>query len=184
MLWVQVYIDNFSFFPVCSEVPPSGFFEYRTQNWTLGANINGIVVIDNDSNRYVSKFQWETINFAAIKMAFIVFECARGKTKEMMLITPQSFIIHNLCLRLKYKWAKENMKWKPKVLPASSNSALELNEKKDQRRASYLALKVDMIDTENKNKANRVSMMMIKKNKPSEAASIDSSVKAVDRRVF
>lgn len=47
-------------------------------------------------------------------MTFIILECTRGKTKELVLITPQSFIIHNLCLKLKYKWAKENMKWIPK----------------------------------------------------------------------
>jgi FERM central domain len=39
-----------SFFPVCVEPPPSGYFEYRTQNWALGAGPNGIVIIDYDSN--------------------------------------------------------------------------------------------------------------------------------------
>lgn len=113
-----------SYFPVCSELPPSGFFEYRTQNWSLGVNYKGIVIIDNDFNRYVHKFEWETINFGAINFAFVILECAKGKTKEITLYTPQSFIIQNISLRLKYKWARENLKWRPaqKSIPAQPNN--------------------------------------------------------------
>lgn len=37
-----------SFFPVCAELPPSGFFEFRTQNWFLGSGPNGMCIIDTD----------------------------------------------------------------------------------------------------------------------------------------
>lgn len=39
-----------SFFPACAEIPPSGFFEYRTQNWAIGVGPNGFVIIDYDAN--------------------------------------------------------------------------------------------------------------------------------------
>jgi hypothetical protein len=39
-----------SFFPVCMEIPASGFFEYRTQKWVLGVNTKGAVIIDVDAN--------------------------------------------------------------------------------------------------------------------------------------
>jgi hypothetical protein len=48
-------------------------------------------------------------------MHFIILECIGGRTREIILITPQSYIIHNLCLRLKYKWAKETLNWKKKA---------------------------------------------------------------------
>ncbi|KAH9252424.1 hypothetical protein BASA81_009625 [Batrachochytrium salamandrivorans] len=39
-----------SFFPACMELPPSGFFEYRTQNYFIGLNYSGIVIVDFDQN--------------------------------------------------------------------------------------------------------------------------------------
>jgi hypothetical protein len=46
MLWMQVLSSNNPVFsqvlssnnPVCEEIPPEGYFEYRTQNWVIGVN--------------------------------------------------------------------------------------------------------------------------------------------------
>jgi hypothetical protein len=39
-----------SFFPICTEIPPSGFFELRAQNWYLGVGPNGISIIDRSTS--------------------------------------------------------------------------------------------------------------------------------------
>ena len=64
MLYLQ-YVRQWScygsaWFPACKEIPPGGYFEFRTQKWLLGLNAEGFVVVDQ--NKYVctvSFFVWD-----------------------------------------------------------------------------------------------------------------------------
>jgi hypothetical protein len=112
-----------SVFPVCSELPPSGFFEYRTQNWFLGAGPNGIVVMDFETQKYIHVLPWGKITWYTGSDQFHLVSTKNGKAKEIILITPQHLLIENLCAKLKYKWAKETL-----LLPRKGKSISELNE--------------------------------------------------------
>ncbi|KAK6094474.1 Krev interaction trapped protein 1 [Batrachochytrium dendrobatidis] len=93
-----------SFFPACMELPPSGFFEYRTQNYFIGLNYNGIVVIDADLHKYVHAFVWESICWESTQDYFTIQLVKDMKIKSIVLITPQAPIINNVALRLQSKW--------------------------------------------------------------------------------
>jgi hypothetical protein len=97
-----------SFFPACGELPPSGFFEYRTQNWFIGVGPNGVVVMDFDILKYVQILPWKDLTWTpgADQLVFQTFK--NGRPKEIYLITPQSYLISNLCEVMKYKWAKDH----------------------------------------------------------------------------
>jgi hypothetical protein len=106
-----------SLFPVCAELPPSGFFEYRTQNWFLGVGPNGIVVMDFEIQKYVHVMKWNEVTWTTGPDQLYFHAERNGKHKEYKLITPQHKLVENLCLKLKYKWAKETglLKSKPKA---------------------------------------------------------------------
>lgn len=97
-----------SFFPACGELPPSGFFEYRTQNWFIGVGPNGAVVMDFDILKYIQILPWKDLSWTpgADQLVFSTFK--NGRPKQIYLITPQSYLIANLCEVMKYKWAKEH----------------------------------------------------------------------------
>lgn len=101
-----------SLFPTCAEVPPSGFFEYRTQNWMLAPGPNALMLIDYETHQYVWKFKWENIRWTSSSDQIYIVEYSTGKQKQIELITPQAKIIDNLCKRLKYKWAREQGMWR------------------------------------------------------------------------
>nr|KAJ3420718.1 hypothetical protein HK105_005342 [Polyrhizophydium stewartii] len=95
-----------SFFPACIELPPSGFFEYRTQNYFIGVNYSGIVVIDADQNKYIYTFVWDNTDWIHGPDSFTIIVRRDDKTKTVPLITPQAPIINNVSLRLKHRWRK------------------------------------------------------------------------------
>jgi hypothetical protein len=72
--------------------------------------------------RYISSFQWNSLKWTVSNDMFTLQEIevvgSASTPKSFPLITPQAFLIHNLCLRLKYKWARETGNWKP--LPRES----------------------------------------------------------------
>ncbi|KAJ3344485.1 hypothetical protein HDU91_000221, partial [Kappamyces sp. JEL0680] len=110
-----------SFFPCCAELPPSGFFEFRTQNWFVGVGPNGVCIVDADIQKYVYILAWSDISFRTGPDVITIIQNKNGKTKEIALISPQGKIIENLAIRIQYKWAKENGRLK-------SNQADELKE--------------------------------------------------------
>jgi hypothetical protein len=96
-----------TFFPVCGELPPDGFFEYRTQHWLIGVGINGVTVVDTEIFRYVNVLPWKDLSWKSAPDQLKMTTLKNGKSKVLYFITPQSELISNMCKKMKYKWAKE-----------------------------------------------------------------------------
>jgi hypothetical protein len=90
------------------ELPPSGFFEYRTQDWFLGVGPHGVVVLDNNHGKYIYALEWKNVYWKTAPDQFIIMTQKGDKLKEIVLISPQAAIVANLCKHVKYKWAKES----------------------------------------------------------------------------
>ncbi|KAJ3310801.1 hypothetical protein HDV04_004666 [Boothiomyces sp. JEL0838] len=139
-------------FPVCSELPPSGFFEYRTQNWFIGVGPNGINIMDHDNQKYIASVKWSEATWRTGTDQFYLTSFRNGKAKEFYLITPQTLMIENLCRKLKYKWAKEA----GIIAPNKGGSALNLASKR------YVPLEKVVVE-ETKGKRGSENLMASKK---------------------
>ena len=108
-----------SFFPTCTQLPPSGFFEYRSQNWFIGVGPNAVVILDSTYGKLVHVFKWNEIYWRSAPDQFTIMVTRREKYKEFAFITPQAAIVANLCKKLKYTYFKETgaLAFKPSSTP-------------------------------------------------------------------
>ena len=104
-----------SFFPTCTQLPPSGFFEYRSQNWFIGVGPNGVIILDSTYAKIVHVFKWDEMHWRSAPDQFTILVTRRERDKEFAFITPQAAIVANLCRKLKYSWAKESGALAPKA---------------------------------------------------------------------
>ncbi|KAJ3290500.1 FERM domain-containing protein 8 [Borealophlyctis nickersoniae] len=103
-----------SFFPVCKDKPPHGFFEFRLQQMQVGIGTEGVVILDMKKGFYMHVHQWPSINWthASDKLIFVfsatpsTTSSTTPKREKVKLYTPQSRMIHNLALRCKYLYYK------------------------------------------------------------------------------
>ncbi|KAI9208087.1 FERM central domain-containing protein [Polychytrium aggregatum] len=98
-----------AFFPVSQEVPPFGFFEFRIQRWLIGISSEHLVVIDKDKSKYVLV---ESVNDLKWKYSpdTVVFHYMRdGTVHQLRVVSPQSALVHNVALRMKYLHKKREI---------------------------------------------------------------------------
>ncbi|KAH6568674.1 hypothetical protein BASA60_008539 [Batrachochytrium salamandrivorans] len=128
-----------SFFPACMELPPSGFFEYRTQNYFIGLNYSGIVIVDFDQNRYVHILPWDDIYWEFSRDSFSIFLHKDAKAKDITLISPQSPIINNVALRLQSKWrhGSRTVNLIDKYMPQKINTDIKRDTNERLRQSPY-----------------------------------------------
>jgi hypothetical protein len=103
------YVRNFraygcSFFPVCHEPPPAGFFEFRIHKWHIGIGPEGLIVIEKNKGTYHFIDAWENVKWIHSPDTFVIYENNPNTTRphKFRLISPQSHLIHNLAARLAY----------------------------------------------------------------------------------
>ena len=96
-----------SFFPTCTELPPSGFFEYRTQDWHIGVGPNAVVIVDSIRSKLIQSFTWSEIYWIATSDQITIMVNRRQRELQFTYITPQAAVVSNLIKNFKYKWAKE-----------------------------------------------------------------------------
>ncbi|KAJ3125160.1 hypothetical protein HK098_000534 [Nowakowskiella sp. JEL0407] len=104
MLYLQ-YVRQWSyygtsFFPICKDVPPGGFFEFRTVQLLLGVGAEGLVIVDVDKHKLIFEVLWEKSSWVFSKDTFLIkYQSLSGKEHSMRLISPQSPIINNVSVR-------------------------------------------------------------------------------------
>ena len=97
-----------SFFPACTELPPNGFFEYRTQDWHIGVGPNAIVVVDSNRAKLIHIFRWSEVYWKEVADKVTILVHRRQRDLEFHYVTPQAAVVNNLIKSFKYKWAKES----------------------------------------------------------------------------
>ena len=98
-----------TFFPACKNVPPSGYFEMRTDHLLLGVNAECMSIVDEDRHRVswygnYDGIEWEctpdtvTIEFMPVAKS----GNQPGKKMGSTLITPQAHLVDSLASRAIY----------------------------------------------------------------------------------
>ncbi|KAJ1537229.1 Krev interaction trapped protein 1 [Nowakowskiella sp. JEL0078] len=104
MLYLQ-YVRQWShygmcYFPICQDVPPGGFFEFRIVQLLLGIGAEGVAIIDMDKYKVSFEQMWEKISWIGSKETILIkYMAANGKGQNLRLISPQSLVINNICMR-------------------------------------------------------------------------------------
>ncbi|KAJ3415461.1 Krev interaction trapped protein 1 [Chytridiales sp. JEL 0842] len=113
-----------SFFPVCHEPPPAGFFEFRIQRWHAGIGPEGIVVFEKSKGTYHFIESWDNVKWIHSEDTFVLYENNPDtyRPNKFRLISPQAHLMHNLSARLAYLYEnKDKLPSRiippPKILP-------------------------------------------------------------------
>ncbi|KAJ3109420.1 FERM domain-containing protein 8 [Phlyctochytrium planicorne] len=102
-----------SFFPVCHDPPPAGFFEFRIQKWIAGVGPEGIVVFErHDKSKYHFIEEWTNLKWIHSEDTVILYDAnsTSARSRHFRLISPQATLIHNLAARLSYLSRKVKLK--------------------------------------------------------------------------
>ncbi|KAJ3049421.1 FERM domain-containing protein 8, partial [Rhizophlyctis rosea] len=112
-----------SFFPVCKDKPPHGFFEFRLQQMSIGVGPEGVVVMDLKRQNYVVVTQWSYLTWKHSDDKIFLNVAPSDKETDggsgsgngksgkkgkiaWKFYTPQAKMIHNLAVRCKYLYLK------------------------------------------------------------------------------
>ncbi|TPX38254.1 hypothetical protein SmJEL517_g00035 [Synchytrium microbalum] len=128
MLYLQ-YVRQWScygsaWFPACKEVPPGGYFEFRTQKWLLGLNAEGMVVVDQNKYKIAFAQPWEDLEWTFSPDTFIVDYRHERQKMQLTVITPQAAMIDNLATRQAYLVDKAAQDLHDRRLAASKSQDL------------------------------------------------------------
>ena len=99
-----------TFFPACSTMPPSGYFELRTEHLWVTVNAEGMSIIDEDRHRVSWYAQYDALEWECTPDSITIEYTVAGtgangqapKRKTATLITPQSHLIDSLASRAIY----------------------------------------------------------------------------------
>ncbi|TPX43817.1 hypothetical protein SeMB42_g04568 [Synchytrium endobioticum] len=152
MLYLQ-YVRQWScygsaWFPACREVPPGGFFEFRTQKWLLGLNAEGFVAVDQNKYKVAFAQPWEQVEWTFSPDTFIVDYRHDRQKLQLTVITPQAAMIDNLATRQAYLVDKQAQDLEVRRVAASKSQDLNASMMGSGLVAVGFAAKAESLDSQ------------------------------------
>lgn len=119
-----------TYFPACKNVPPSGYFELRTDHLWIAVNAEGLAIIDEDKHKVSWNGSYQGVEWECTPDSITIEFTPNAKPgapppKKMAstLITPQAHLVDSLASRAIYNIEKSDRRKKRMEMSTTNNGA-------------------------------------------------------------
>lgn len=135
-----------TFFPACKNVPPSGYFERRTDHLLIGVSPYHLSIVDMDKFKISWATTYDNLLWECTPDSITFFpqntDVATAKSQDILLLTPQAHLVDSLASRAVY------------LIRRRARRELKMRDKRTTSPPALNDYQIDSVDEEaNKNSA-------------------------------